>query len=163
MDHSEREVRDEGDCRRVTVRGEDACEEVRKRRVCTCSPPGPLPVQALRLRTETSYKAGSTRRVSTTTSRSRSQSVAQANGELVQRTRMYGGLGAGRCNPSGYPILPARCLIRDVSVQCACRPWVIVPEAPVRPGQVKFDVVIAFFVKRFRKAVDRVRIVERIA
>lgn len=37
-----------------------------------------------RLRTETSYKAGSTRRVSTT-SRSRSQLVDQVKGELVQR------------------------------------------------------------------------------
>ena len=40
--------------------------------------------KAARLRTETPYKAGPTRRASTT-SRSRSQSVGQVNGELVQR------------------------------------------------------------------------------
>ena len=43
--------------------------------------PEPRPA---RLRTETSYKAGSDRRVSPT-SRSRSQSTAQVNGELAQR------------------------------------------------------------------------------
>jgi hypothetical protein len=43
--------------------------------------------KAARLRTETSYKAGSTGRVSTT-SRSRSQSVDQVKGELVQRKFM---------------------------------------------------------------------------
>ena len=78
-----RKVRDEGNCGRVTDRGEEACEHVRKCRVCP-SPPGHVLVQAARLRTETSYKAGSIRRVSTT-SRSRPQSVAQVNGELVQR------------------------------------------------------------------------------
>ncbi len=40
--------------------------------------------KAARLRTETPYKAGPARRVSTT-SRSRSQLVGQVNGELVQR------------------------------------------------------------------------------
>jgi hypothetical protein len=43
--------------------------------------------KAVRLRTETSYKAGSTGRVSTT-SRSRSQLVDQVKGELVQRKFM---------------------------------------------------------------------------
>jgi len=43
--------------------------------------------KAARLRTETSYKAGSTGRVSTT-SRSRSQLVDQVKGELVQRKFM---------------------------------------------------------------------------
>lgn len=95
------EVRDEGNCGRVTDRGEEACEEMRKRRVCTKSPPGPLLVQAVRLRTETSYKAGSTRRVSTT-SRSRPQSVAQVNGELVQRniTLLSGETCQMACGPS---------------------------------------------------------------
>ena len=104
MDPSEREVRDEGNCGRATVRGEEACEEVRKRRVCPCSPPGPLHVQAARLRTETSYKAGSTRRVSTT-SRSRSQSVVQVNGELVQRsiTRLSGEVCQAAREPSFAP------------------------------------------------------------
>ena len=53
-----REVRDEGNCGWATNRGEEACEDVRKRRVCSNSPPGHLPVQAARLRTETSSKAG---------------------------------------------------------------------------------------------------------
>ena len=86
MNRSEREVRDEGNCGRVTDRGEEACECVRK-----CRPDhaaGRILVKAARLRTETSYKAGSTRRVSTT-SRSRSQSVAQVNGELAQRNIMF--------------------------------------------------------------------------
>ncbi len=52
-------VLDEGNCGRVTDRGEEACEEMRKRRVCMSSPPGSLLVKAARLRTETSYKAGS--------------------------------------------------------------------------------------------------------
>jgi hypothetical protein len=76
-------VLDEGNCGRVTDRGEEACGCMGKRRVCS-SPPGCIHVKAARLRTETSYKAGLTRRVSPT-SRSRSQSVAQVNGELAQR------------------------------------------------------------------------------
>jgi hypothetical protein len=59
-------VRGEGNCVRATERGEEAG------------------TSAARLRTETSYKAGVARRVSTT-SRSRSQTTAQVNGELVQR------------------------------------------------------------------------------
>ena len=42
-------------------------------------------IKAARLRTETSYRAGSTRRVSPS-SRSRDQSVVQVNDELVQRS-----------------------------------------------------------------------------
>ena len=77
-------VREEGNCGRVTDRGEEACECVRKCR------PGPVAVgrilfKAARLRTETSYKAGPDRRVSTT-SRSRSQKSVQVNGELAQRS-----------------------------------------------------------------------------
>lgn len=100
-----REVRDEGNCGRVIDRGEEACEEMRKRRVCTSSPPGSLLVQAARLRTETSYKAGSTRRVSTT-SRSRPQSVAQVNGELAQRNNMLlsGETCQAACEPSFAPM-----------------------------------------------------------
>ena len=71
-------VRGEGNCGRVTDRGEEACEP--SIGVAT----GSVHAKAARLRTETSYKAGSTRRVSPT-SRSRSQSVVQVNGELVQR------------------------------------------------------------------------------
>ena len=77
------EVLDEGNCVRVTEGGEEACECVRKRRVCL-SPPGHIHVKAARLRTETSYKAGPVRRVSTT-SQSRSQTTDLVNDELVQR------------------------------------------------------------------------------
>jgi len=80
----EREVRDEGNCGRVTDRGEEACEDVRKRQVCS-SPPGHLLVKAARLRTETPYKAGPVRRARPSV-RSRPQSTDQVNGELVQRS-----------------------------------------------------------------------------
>jgi hypothetical protein len=82
-----REVRDEGNCARVTERGKEACDRVRKRRVCY-SPPGRDLVQAARLRTETWYKAGEVRRVSTT-SRSRPQTTAQVNHELAQRNLTF--------------------------------------------------------------------------
>lgn len=77
------EVRDEGNCVRVTGGGKEACDRVRKRRVCG-SPPGRDHVKAARLRTETRYKAGEVRRVSPS-SRSRPQTTAQVNRELVQR------------------------------------------------------------------------------
>lgn len=83
MNANEREVLDEGNCGEATDRGEVACDRVRKRRVCL-SPPGRDHVKAARLRTETSYKAGSVRRASTT-SQSRPQSTDQVNEELVQR------------------------------------------------------------------------------
>ena len=76
-------VLEEGNCGRVTDRGEEACECVRKYRPVIAV--GHILVKAARLRTETSYKAGSTRRV-TPSSRSRSQLVAQVNGELAQRS-----------------------------------------------------------------------------
>ena len=76
-------VRGEGNCGRVTDRGEEACECVRKYRPDFAV--GHILVKAARLRTETSYKAGSGRRVSTT-SRSRSQTPVQVNGELAQRS-----------------------------------------------------------------------------
>jgi hypothetical protein len=75
-------VRGEGNCGRVTDRGQEARECVRK-----CRPEiaaGRILTSAARLRTETSSKAGVARRVSTT-SRSRSQTTTQVNDELVQR------------------------------------------------------------------------------
>lgn len=84
MNYFERQVLDEGNCGWATRRGKEACEDVRKRRACS-SPPGHLHVKAARLRTETSYKAGSTRRVSPS-SRSRSSTVDQVSEELVQRS-----------------------------------------------------------------------------
>ena len=75
-------VRGEGNCGRATDRGEEACECVRKYRPDFAV--GHILTTAARRRTETSYKAGSGRRVSTT-SRSRSQKSVQVNDELVQR------------------------------------------------------------------------------
>ena len=90
-------ARDEGNCVGAIRGGEEAREDVRKRRVYRCpltmaqgtstSLPGHLHVQSARLRTETSYKAGWVGRVSTT-SRSRSQLTHQVKGELVQRKFM---------------------------------------------------------------------------
>ncbi len=76
-------VLDEGNCRRVTDCGEEACECVRKYRPDFAV--GRILVKAARLRTETLYKAGSGRRVSTT-SRSRSLTPVQVNDELAQRS-----------------------------------------------------------------------------
>ena len=75
-------VRGEGNCGRVTDRGEEARECVRKYRPETAV--GRILTSAARLRTETSYKAGAARRVGTTP-RSRSQATAPVKGELVQR------------------------------------------------------------------------------
>ena len=72
----------EGNCGRVTDRGEEACECVRKYRPVIAV--GRILIKAARLRTETSYKAGSVRRVSTT-SRSRFQTTDLVNDELAQR------------------------------------------------------------------------------
>jgi hypothetical protein len=115
----ERQVLDEGNCGRVTDRGEEACEDVRKRQVCM-SPPGHLLIKAARLRTETSYKAGSTRRASTTL-RSRPQSVAQVNGELAQRsiTLLSGEVCIAWPRPSVAPTSRACPNHRKAAVQVA--------------------------------------------
>ena len=105
-------ARDEGNCVGAIQCGEEACEEVRKRRVCCCllvssdslSPPGLLHVKSARLRTETSYQAGPGGRVSTT-SRSRSQLLDQVKDELVQRKFMSlsGETCPTACEPSFAP------------------------------------------------------------
>ena len=76
------QVLDEGNCGRVTDRGEEACGCVVK--PTNVNVVGRIHVKAARLRTETSYKAGLARRVSTT-SRSRSQTTDLVNDELAQR------------------------------------------------------------------------------
>jgi len=98
-----RDVRDEGNSGRVTDRGEETCEETRQRWVCL-SPPGPLLVQTARRRTETSSKAGSIRRVSTT-SQSRFRSVVQVKDALVQRniTLLSGEICTAWLRPSVAP------------------------------------------------------------
>ena len=95
-------VRGEGNCGRATDRGEEACECVRKYRPDFAV--GHILVKAARLRTETSYKAGSGRRVSPT-SRSRSQTPAQVNGELAQRsiTLLSGEICIDRMRAVGAP------------------------------------------------------------
>ncbi len=92
-------VLDEGNCRRVTDCGEEACECVRKYRPDNAV--GHILVKAARLRTETLYKAGSGRRVCTT-SRSRSQTPVQVNNELAQRsiTLLSGETCQAACEPS---------------------------------------------------------------
>lgn len=50
-------VRGEGNCGEVTIRGKEACEDVRKRRVCTKSLPGLFTPRPARLRTEIPYEA----------------------------------------------------------------------------------------------------------
>jgi hypothetical protein len=119
MVDSERQVLDEGNCSRATVCGEEACDRVRKRRVCT-SPPGRDLVKAARLRTETSYKAGSTRRASTT-SQSHLQSVVQVNEELVQRsiTLLSGEVCIAWPRPSVAPSIRACPKPRKAAVQTA--------------------------------------------
>jgi hypothetical protein len=95
-------VRGEGNCARATVGGEEACE-------CVVKLTGTVVVShiltsAARLRTETSYKAGRARRVSTT-SRSRSQIAQQVNGELAQRqiTLLSGETCQLACGPAFAP------------------------------------------------------------
>ena len=79
-------ARGEGNCGRVTDRGEEACECVRKYRPDFAA--GRILAKAARLRTETSYKAGSARRVSQS-SPSRSRNVVQVNDELAQRKSTF--------------------------------------------------------------------------
>ena len=95
-------VLDDGNCGRATDRGEEACECVRKYRPVFAA--GRILVKAARLRTETSYKAGPVRRVSTT-SRSRSQTIDLVNGELVRRniTLLSGETCKMACEPSFAP------------------------------------------------------------
>jgi len=92
MTTSREQARGEGNCGRVTDRGKEACECMGKRRVCRqpsvrhslleCTL-----TKSARLRTETPFKAGLVRRVSQT-SRSRTLSIDQVKGELVQRKPM---------------------------------------------------------------------------
>ncbi len=89
---STEQTRGEGNCGRATDRGEEACERMGKRRVCRWSsdhatPLGFVHTKSARLRTETSYKAGSVGRVGTTP-RSQFLSIDQVKDELVQRKRM---------------------------------------------------------------------------
>ena len=109
-------VRGEGNCGRVTDRGEAACECVRKYRPDFAV--GRILTKAARLRTETSYKAGSGRRVSTT-SQSRSQTPVQVNDELVQRkiTFLSGEICRGGMRAVAAPISKACLKTRNASAK----------------------------------------------
>ena len=136
-------VLDEGNCGRVTDRGEEACGCMGKRRVCS-SPPGCIHVKAARLRTETSYKAGSTRRVSPT-SRSRSQSVVQVNGELAQRkiTFLSGEICRGGMRVVAAPISKACLKTRNASAKVdagaaeVSRGHSTEPRSPIETGRTE--------------------------
>ena len=132
----------EGNCGRVTDRGEEACECVRKYRPDNAV--GRILTKAARLRTETSYKAGSTRRVSPT-SRSRSQSVAQVNGELVQRkiTFLSGEICRGDMRVVVAPISKACLKTRNVSTKVdsgaaeVSRGHSTAPRSPIETGRTE--------------------------
>ena len=115
----ERQVLDEGNCGRVTNRGEEACEDVRKRQVCL-SPPGHLLIKAARLRTETSYKAGTVRRAGTTRAKP-FQTTVQVNDEFVQRsiTLLSGEVCIAWPRPSVAPTSRACPKHRKATVQAA--------------------------------------------
>ena len=101
-------VLDEGNCgaglvsARVTDRGEEACECVEKLTLFFVV--SRILIKAARLRTETSYKAGSVRRVGQSP-RSRTQTTARVNDELVQRNNTMLSLVT-----VPYPGRPARLL-----------------------------------------------------
>ena len=109
-------VRGEGNCGRVTDRGKEACECVRKCRPVIAV--GRILTSAARLRTETSYKAGSGGRVSTT-SRSRSQKPVQVNDELAQRkiTLLSGEICRGGMRAVAAPISKACLKTRNASAR----------------------------------------------
>ena len=109
MTTSREQARGEGNCARATERGKEACEWMGKRRVCRQpsvrhSPLESILTESAMLRTETSYKAGPVRRVSQT-SRSRSLSIDQVKGELVQRklVSLSGEICQTACEPSCAP------------------------------------------------------------
>ena len=135
-------VLDEGNCGRATDRGEEACECVRKYRPVIAV--GHILVKAARLRTETSYKAGSGRRVSTT-SRSRSQTPVQVNGELAQRsiTLLSGETCQAACESSFAPVSKACLKGGNVVEQSASgeagvsRGRSTAPSRPTKTGRTK--------------------------
>jgi hypothetical protein len=103
--------------------------------------PEPRPA---RLRTETSYKAGSARRVSQS-SRSRSQAVAQVNGELVQGQLTF--LSGEICTDGRRAIVAPTskaCLKPgNVTAKAAARGAEVsrghstAPQTPLRPGRTE--------------------------
>jgi hypothetical protein len=135
-------VLDEGNCRRVTDCGEEACECVRKYRPVIAV--GHILVKAARLRTETSYKAGSGRRVCTT-SQSRSQTPAQVNDELAQRsiTLLSGEICRGGMRAVAAPTSKACLKTRNATVKTAAgaaevsRGHITDPRNPIETGRTE--------------------------
>ncbi len=116
----------EGNCVRATERGEEA------------------EAKAARLRTETSYKAGSGGRVSTT-SRSRSQTPVQVNDELVQRkiTLLSGEICRGGMRAVAAPISKACLNNRNASAKAVAgaaevsRGRITDPRNPIETGRTE--------------------------
>lgn len=135
-------VLDEGNCGRATDRGEEACECVRKYRPVFAV--GHILVKAARLRTETLYKAGSGRRVCTT-SRSRSQTPVQVNGELAQRkiTLLSGEICRGGMRAVAAPTSKACLNIRNASAKAVAgaaevsRGRITDPRNPIETGRTE--------------------------
>jgi hypothetical protein len=97
MTTSREQALGEGNCARATEHGKEACECMGKRRVCSTLSErltllGCILTKSARLRTETSYKTGSVRRVSQSSQmpleRNYRLSIDQVKGELVQRRLM---------------------------------------------------------------------------
>ncbi len=135
MTTQRKEVRGEGNCGRVTDRGEEACE-------CVVKLTGVVVVShiltsAARLRTEPSYKAGGARRVSLS-SRSRSQTTTQVNDELAQRqiTLLSGEICTA---PRSKACLKARNGLVQISPGCAevSSGRSTDPRRPIEPGRTK--------------------------
>ncbi len=97
-----------------------------------------------RLRTETSYKAGSGRRVSPT-SRSRSQTPVQVNGELAQRkiTLLSGEICRGGMRAVAAPISKACLNNRNASAKAVAgaaevsRGRITDPRNPIETGRTE--------------------------
>ena len=105
----EREVLDEGNCGGAIQGGEEACGCRGKRRVCRLpsvhqAPPGCIHVKAAKLRTETSYKAGSAGE-SAQHDKAHSSQSDQVNDELARRniTLLSGETCQAACEPSFAP------------------------------------------------------------
>ena len=98
MTTSREQALGEGNCVRVNERGKEACECMGKRRVCRLPSVrhtllGCILTKSARLRTGTSYKAGSVRRVSQTSRQPQERhhrlSSHQVKDERVQRKPMF--------------------------------------------------------------------------
>ena len=108
------------------------------------SPPAAFPPRPARLRTETSYEAGSARRVSQS-SQSRSHSVVQVNDELVQGqlTFLSGEVCIDGMHVIVAPSIRACPKVRNVAAEAAAggaevsRGRSTVSQTPLSPGRTE--------------------------